>query len=137
MTTRSKFIEVNVKNTFTWHIDKKNIFDIFVDFLIFIHFHYMNIHRLLSSLQRRLRYLQTLLKMYLLIVYCLMSSGKYFKYIQNENKINNIIKLNMKEKYDNQVTGHRLHQVWLTLWYAKPFLADMEFLYIIISHQIN
>ena len=25
----------------------------------------------------------------------------------------------------------------LTLWYVKPFLADMEFLYIIISHQIN
>jgi hypothetical protein len=37
-----------------------------------------------------------------------MSSGKYFKYIQNENKINNIIKQNMKEKYDNQVKGHRL-----------------------------
>ena len=53
-------------------------------------------------------YLQTLLKMYLLIVCCLMSSGKYFKYIQNENKINNIIKQNMKEKYDNQVKGHRL-----------------------------
>ena len=49
----TKFIEVNVKNTFTSHIDKKNIFDIFVDFLIFIHFHYMKIHRLLSSLQRR------------------------------------------------------------------------------------
>jgi hypothetical protein len=29
---------------------KKNIF---VDFLIFIHFHYMKIHRLLSSLLRR------------------------------------------------------------------------------------
>jgi hypothetical protein len=28
----------------------KNIFDIFVDFLIFKHFHYMKIHRLLSSL---------------------------------------------------------------------------------------
>jgi hypothetical protein len=37
----TKFSEVNVKNTFTSHIDKKNIFDIFVDFLIFIHFHYM------------------------------------------------------------------------------------------------
>ena len=37
-----------------------------------------------------------------------MRSGKYFKQIQNENKINNIIKLNMKEKYDNQVKGHRL-----------------------------
>jgi hypothetical protein len=31
----------------------KNIFDIFVDFLIFIHVHYMKIHRLSSSLQRR------------------------------------------------------------------------------------
>jgi hypothetical protein len=30
-----------------------NIFDICVDFLTFIHFHYMKIHRLLSSLQRR------------------------------------------------------------------------------------
>jgi hypothetical protein len=49
----TKFIEVNVKNTFTPHTDKKKHFDIFVDFLIFIHFHYMNIHRLLSSLQRR------------------------------------------------------------------------------------
>ena len=32
---------------------KKNIFDIFVDFLIFKHFHYVKMHRLLSSLQRR------------------------------------------------------------------------------------
>ena len=32
---------------------KKNIFDIFVDFLIFIHFHYVKMHRLLSSRQRR------------------------------------------------------------------------------------
>ena len=53
-------------------------------------------------------YLQTLLKIYLLIVCRLMCSRKYFKQIQNENKINNIIKLNMKEKYDNQVKGHRL-----------------------------
>ena len=37
-----------------------------------------------------------------------MCSGKYFKQIQNENKINNIIKLNIKEKYDNQVKGHQL-----------------------------
>jgi hypothetical protein len=35
---------------------------------------------------------------------------KYFKYIQHENKINNIIKQKMKEKYDNQVKGHRLPQ---------------------------
>jgi hypothetical protein len=28
------------------HIDKNNIFDIFVDFFIFIHFHYMKIHHL-------------------------------------------------------------------------------------------
>ena len=53
-------------------------------------------------------YLQALLKIEWLIVCCLMCSGKYFKHIQNENKINNIIKLNMKEKYDNQVTGHQL-----------------------------
>jgi hypothetical protein len=33
---------------------------------------------------------------------------KIIKQIQNESKINNIIKLNMKEKYDNQVKGHRL-----------------------------
>jgi mRNA-degrading endonuclease YafQ of YafQ-DinJ toxin-antitoxin module len=37
-----------------------------------------------------------------------MSSGKYFKHIQNESKINQIIKLSMKEKYDNQVKDHRL-----------------------------
>jgi hypothetical protein len=49
----TKFSEVNVKNNFTSHIDKKNIFDIFVDFLIFIHFHYLKMHRLFSSLQRR------------------------------------------------------------------------------------
>jgi hypothetical protein len=30
-----------------------NIFDIFVDSLIFIHFHYVKSYRLLSSLQRR------------------------------------------------------------------------------------
>ena len=34
------------------HINKKNMFDIFVD-LNLIHFHYMKIHRLLSSQQRR------------------------------------------------------------------------------------
>ena len=66
----------------------------------------------LSSFELRilttLWYLQALPKIYLLIVCCLMCSGKYFKQIQNENKINNIIKLNMKEKYDNQVKGHRL-----------------------------
>ena len=32
---------------------KKNIFDIVVDFLIFIDFHYMKMHRLSSFLQRR------------------------------------------------------------------------------------
>jgi hypothetical protein len=47
-----KFSEVIVKNNFTSHIDKKNIFDMFVDCLIFIHFHYMKIHRLSSSLSR-------------------------------------------------------------------------------------
>jgi hypothetical protein len=41
------------EDTFTSHIDKQNIFDIFVDFVIFIHFHYVKMHRLLSSLQRR------------------------------------------------------------------------------------
>ena len=44
--------KVNVKNTFTSHIDK-HIFDIVVDFLIFTHFHFMKFHRLLSSLQRQ------------------------------------------------------------------------------------
>jgi hypothetical protein len=44
---------VYVKNTFTSHIDRKNIFNIFVDFLFFKHFHYLKMHRLLSSLQRR------------------------------------------------------------------------------------
>jgi hypothetical protein len=39
--------------TFPSHIDKKNIFDIFVDFLIYMHFHYMKMHGLSSSLQRR------------------------------------------------------------------------------------
>jgi hypothetical protein len=48
----TKLSEANVKKILR-HIDKKNIFDIFVDFLIFIHFRYMKIHRLLSSLQRR------------------------------------------------------------------------------------
>jgi hypothetical protein len=37
-------IIVNVKNIFTSHIDKK-ILDI-LDFFIFIHFHYMKMHRL-------------------------------------------------------------------------------------------
>ena len=36
--------DVNVKNTFTSHIDKK-ILDIFY-FFIFIHFRYMKMHRL-------------------------------------------------------------------------------------------
>ena len=40
-----KFGDVNVKNIFTSHIDKKNILDIF-DFFIFIHFHYMNMQSL-------------------------------------------------------------------------------------------
>jgi hypothetical protein len=44
--------KVNVKNTITSHIDK-NIFDIVVDFLIFIHFHSMKIHRSPLSLQRQ------------------------------------------------------------------------------------
>jgi hypothetical protein len=48
-----------MSKTLTSHIDKKNIFDIFVDFLIFIHFHYMKMHRLLSSLQN---YLWTMLR---------------------------------------------------------------------------
>jgi hypothetical protein len=39
-------VNVNVKNTFTSHIDKKNIFDIFLDFFIFIHFHYMKITKM-------------------------------------------------------------------------------------------
>jgi hypothetical protein len=38
-------VNVNVKNTFTSHIDKKKI-DIFLDFFIFIHFHYLKMHRL-------------------------------------------------------------------------------------------
>jgi hypothetical protein len=49
----TKFSEVNVKNNFTSHINKKIFLIFFVDFLIFIHFHYMKMHRLLSSLQRR------------------------------------------------------------------------------------
>ena len=39
-------VNVNVKNTFTSHIDKKSIIDIFLDFFIFIHFHYMKMQRL-------------------------------------------------------------------------------------------
>ena len=39
-----------MSKTFLRHTLITNIFDIFVDFLIFIHFHYMKIHRLLSSL---------------------------------------------------------------------------------------
>ena len=42
-----------MSKTLLRHTLIKHIFDIFVDFLIFIHFHYMKIHRLLSSLQRR------------------------------------------------------------------------------------
>ena len=75
--------------------------------------------------------------MYLLIVCYLMSSGKYFKHIQNENKINNIMKLNMKEKYDNQVKGHRLPlgkygelgmspvDLWVESWKqsSKPYIS--------------
>jgi hypothetical protein len=38
--SNTKPSEANVKNNFTSHIDKK-ILDIFVDFHIFIHFHYM------------------------------------------------------------------------------------------------
>jgi hypothetical protein len=43
---RTIFGDVNVKNIFTSHIDKKNILDIFPDFFILIHFHYMKMHRL-------------------------------------------------------------------------------------------
>ena len=39
---------------------KKNSFHIFVDFLICIHFHYMKMHRLSSSLQRRTIFRQDL-----------------------------------------------------------------------------
>jgi hypothetical protein len=42
-----------MSKTLLRHTLTKNIFDIFVDFLILIHFHLMKIHRLLSSLQRR------------------------------------------------------------------------------------
>ena len=42
-----------MSKTLLRHTLIKNIFDIFVDYLIFTHFHYMKIHRLLSSLQRR------------------------------------------------------------------------------------
>ena len=52
VTWRILTTKVNVKNTFTSHIDKKKI-DIFVDFRIFIHVHYIKIYRLLSALQRR------------------------------------------------------------------------------------
>jgi hypothetical protein len=38
------FGDVNVKNMFTSHIDEKKNFDIFLDFFIFIHFHYMKMH---------------------------------------------------------------------------------------------
>jgi hypothetical protein len=43
--TSTKLSEVNVKDTFTSHIDKR-IFWNFCWHLIFIHFHYMKIHRL-------------------------------------------------------------------------------------------
>ena len=39
------FGDVYVKNIFMSHIDKKNILDIFLDFFIFIHFHYMTFNR--------------------------------------------------------------------------------------------
>jgi hypothetical protein len=42
-----------MSKTLLRHTLTKHIFDICVDFLIFIHFHLMKIHRLLSSLQRR------------------------------------------------------------------------------------
>ena len=42
-----------MSKTLLRHTLIKKYFDIFVDLLIFIHFHYMKIHRLLSSLQRR------------------------------------------------------------------------------------
>ena len=42
-----------MSKTLTSHIDKKKNFDIFVDFLIFKHFHYMKMHRLLSAPQRQ------------------------------------------------------------------------------------
>jgi hypothetical protein len=44
MTSSTIFGDVNVKNIFTSHIDKK-IIDIF-NIFIFIHFHYMKMHRL-------------------------------------------------------------------------------------------
>jgi hypothetical protein len=37
-----------MSKTLLHHTLTNNIFDIFVDFLIFIHFHFMKIHRLLS-----------------------------------------------------------------------------------------
>ena len=43
---------------------KNNIFDIFVYYLIFIHFHYMKMHRLLSSLQRRIYFDKILVSEY-------------------------------------------------------------------------
>ena len=42
-----------MSKTLLRHTLTKNIFDIFVDFFIFIHFHYMKMHRLSSSLHRR------------------------------------------------------------------------------------
>jgi len=39
-----------MSKTLLRHTLKTNIFDIFVNFLIFMHFPYMKIHRLLSSL---------------------------------------------------------------------------------------
>jgi hypothetical protein len=42
-----------MSKTLLHHTLIKNIFDICVDFLTFIHFHYLKIHRLLSCLQRR------------------------------------------------------------------------------------
>ena len=41
-----------MSKTLLHHTLTNNIFDIFVDFLIFIHFHFMKIHRLLSFADR-------------------------------------------------------------------------------------
>jgi hypothetical protein len=60
-------VNVNVKNTFTSHIDKKKKFDIFLDFFIFIHFHYMKMHRLYSFLQR--------LTLFLVLCFCIVSDS--------------------------------------------------------------
>jgi len=51
-----------MSKTILRHTLIKNIFDIFVDFLISIHFHYMKMHSLPSSLQRRNIFRQDLSK---------------------------------------------------------------------------